>query len=82
MRGFSKGSAVFASGTIKPKAAPAADAVMPVCVDCDEPIDACVCDEQPIGPMDAVDMSSTRLAQDATERRRRDFHVRLYGRAS
>ena len=60
MRGYPKGSTLFASGTVQ-AAKPLADAVTPECVDCGEPIDACVCDDQPIGPPDAVDLFDMRV---------------------
>lgn len=62
MRGYPKGSTLLARGTV-PSAPVKADAVQPLCVDCDEPIAECRCDERPIGPMDAVDRFDMRVDQ-------------------
>ena len=67
MRGYPKGSTLLARGTVQSapvQSAPVkADAVQPLCVDCDEPIAECRCDERPIGPMDAVDRFDMRVDQ-------------------
>lgn len=68
MRGYSHEARLLAGGAIRRRPpepvvtdTEALDAPLPDCIDCGVPIDACECDDAPLGPPSAADRYDMRV---------------------